>query len=269
MSGGPAPSPRRRACSRRTAMLVIPGIDLKDGKCVRLRQGRMDEVTVFSDDPVEVARHWIAVGARRLHVVDLDGAVEGKPRNGDLIRRIVEAAGSVPVEVGGGIREHATIDAYLAAGISQAIIGTQAIRNPAFFEDACRRYADKIILGIDARDGLVATEGWRNTSRVSATDLVRWAAPFAPFAVVYTDIARDGTLTGVNVAATIALAELSKLPVIAPGGVTNLGDIEALARNARDCNVHLVGAIVGRALYERTLDFEAAQAWLDERGVRD
>jgi phosphoribosylformimino-5-aminoimidazole carboxamide ribotide isomerase len=250
-------------------MLVIPGIDLKDGKCVRLRQGRMDDVTVFSDDPVEVARHWVAVGARRLHVVDLDGAVEGKPRNGNLIRRIVNAAGSVPVEVGGGIRDHATIEAYLAAGVAQAIIGTQAIRNPAFFEEACTRYTGRIMLGLDARDGMVATEGWQNTSRVSAAELACRAARFAPFAVVYTDIARDGTLTGVNVAATIELAEAIKLPVIASGGVTNLGDLEALARSARTRNVRLVGAIVGRALYEHTLDFETAQSWLDQHGARD
>jgi phosphoribosylformimino-5-aminoimidazole carboxamide ribotide isomerase len=250
-------------------MLVIPAIDLKDGKCVRLRQGRMDEVTVFSDDPVEVARHWVAVGARRLHVVDLDGAVEGKPRNCDLIRRIVSAAGSVPVEVGGGIRDHATLEAYLAAGVAQAIIGTQAVRNPAFFEEACGRYTGRIMLGIDSRDGMVATEGWQNTSRVSAVELACGAARFAPFAVVYTDIARDGTLAGVNVAATIALAEASKLPVIASGGVTHLGDLEALDRSARTRNVRLVGAIVGRALYEHTLDFEAAQTWLDQHSARD
>src|SRR4030095_13483220 len=250
-------------------MLVIPGIDLKDGKRLRLRQGRMDEVTVFSDDPVDVARHWVAVGARRLHVIDLDGAVEGKPRNGDLIRRIVSAAGSVPVEVGGGIRDHATIEAYLAAGFAQAIIGTQAVRNPAFFEEACGRYTGRIMLGIDARDGMVATEGWQNTSRVSAVELACRSARFAPFAVVYTDIARDGTLTGVNVAATIELAEASKLSVIASGGVTHLGDLEALDRSARTRNVALLGAIVGRALYEHTLDFEAAQTWLDQHSARD
>jgi phosphoribosylformimino-5-aminoimidazole carboxamide ribotide isomerase len=245
-------------------VIVIPAIDLKDGKCVRLTQGRFDDVTVFSEDPVDVARHWIAVGARRLHVVDLDGAVAGKPRNESLIREIVAVAGDVPVQVGGGIRDAATIDAYLAAGVAQAIIGTQAVRDPGFFAAVCKRRPGRITLGIDARDGMVATEGWQSTSRVSAVELARSAAPHAPFAIVYTDIARDGTLTGVNVAATVALAETSRVPVIASGGVTNLTDIEALHRHAGASDGEILGAIVGRALYEGTLKFEAAQRWLDE-----
>lgn len=248
-------------------MLVIPAIDLKDGKCVRLEQGRFDAVTVFSENPVDVARHWIALGARRLHVVDLDGAVAGRPRNELLIRGIVAVAGGVPVQVGGGIRDEATIAAYLAAGVSQVIIGTQAVRDPSFLAAACKRHPGKIILGIDARDGMVATEGWLSTSRVSAVDLARAAAPHAPFAIVYTDIARDGTLTGVNVEATVALAKASGSPVIASGGVTNLADVEALHRSAVSNKAKLLGAIVGRALYEGTLELEAAQRWLDERGA--
>ena len=247
-------------------MLVIPGIDIKGGKCVRLRQGRMSEVTVFSDDPVAQARHWLREGARRLHLVDLDGAVAGAPRNAEVIGEIVRAAGTVPVQVGGGVRSFATLKAYLDAGVSQVIIGTRAVEDPDFFAESCRMFPGRVTLGIDARDGRIATDGWRNTSKIEATAFARWAKPHAPAAIVYTDISRDGMLSGLNVAATVALAEASGLPVIASGGVTSLADIEALAQAACGSRGEILGAIVGRAIYEGTLELKAAQAWLDTRG---
>jgi phosphoribosylformimino-5-aminoimidazole carboxamide ribotide isomerase len=244
-------------------MLVIPAIDLKDGRCVRLRQGKFDDVTVFSDDPLVVAERWLDAGCRRLHLVDLDGAVAGAPRNDGLVRRICAAAGAVPIQVGGGIRDHATIAAYLDAGISQVIIGTRAVVDPAFLADACSTYPDRVILGLDARDGLLATNGWEATTTIRAVDFAREAAAHPLHAIVYTDIARDGMLSGLNVAATVDLAEAAGIPVIASGGIRNLEDLAELDQAARSGGGVVLGAISGRALYEGTLEFQAAQALLD------
>jgi phosphoribosylformimino-5-aminoimidazole carboxamide ribotide isomerase len=244
-------------------VLLIPAIDLKDGRCVRLRQGRFDDVTVFSDDPLAVAQQWFDAGCRRLHLVDLDGAVAGAPRNDALVRSICKAAGAVPIQVGGGIRDRATITAYLDAGISQVILGTRAVADPEFLADACSTYPDRVILGLDARDGLLATDGWGATSTIRAVDFAREAAAHPLYAIVYTDIARDGMLSGLNVAATVSLAEAAGVPVIASGGVKNLEDLAELDRGARAGGGIVLGAISGRALYEGTLEFQAAQALLD------
>lgn len=244
-------------------MLVIPAIDLKDGRCVRLRQGRFDEVTVFSDDPVLVAGQWCTTGARRLHLVDLDGAVAGSPRNTDLIESICRTVAPLPVQVGGGIRSLDTIGAYLGAGVSQVIIGTRAVMDPEFLAEACAAHPGQVILGLDARDGRLATDGWESTSTRLAVDVARGAAALPLYAVVYTDISRDGMLSGVNVAATVALAEAAALPVIASGGVKTLDDLRALDDAARACRGEILGVITGRALYEGTLDLAEAQALLD------
>jgi phosphoribosylformimino-5-aminoimidazole carboxamide ribotide isomerase len=230
---------------------------------VRLRQGEFDDVTVYSDDPVAVARQWVDAGCRRLHLVDLDGAMAGAPCNDALVRSICDAAGAVPIQVGGGIRDRATIAAYLDAGISQVIIGTRAVADPEFLADACSSYPDQIILGLDARDGMLATDGWAATSTIRAVDFAREAAAHALYAIVYTDIARDGMLSGLNVAATVDLAEAAGIPVIASGGVKNLEDLAELDRAARAGGGVVLGAISGRALYEGTLEFGAAQALLD------
>jgi phosphoribosylformimino-5-aminoimidazole carboxamide ribotide isomerase len=244
-------------------VLVIPAIDLKDGRCVRLRQGRFDDVTVFSDDPLAVAQRWFDAGCRRLHLVDLDGAVAGAPRNDALVRRICEAAGAVPIQVGGGIRDQATIAAYLDAGISQVILGTRAVADPEFLANVCSTYPDRIILGLDARDGLLATDGWEATSTLRAVDFAREAAAHPLYAIVYTDIARDGMLSGLNVAATVGLAEAAGIPVIASGGAKSLEDLTELDQAARAGGGVVLGVITGRALYEGTLEFRAAQALLD------
>lgn len=240
-------------------MLVIPAIDLKDGQCVRLRQGRMDEATVFSDDPPAMAAHWVAQGARRLHLVDLDGAFAGAPVNGEAVRAIARAHPHLPVQIGGGIRSAETIEAYLQAGVRYVIIGTRAVREPEFVARMCRQFPDRIIVGIDARAGLVAADGWAEVTAVRAVDLARRFAADGVSAIVYTDIERDGMLGGVNLEATLAVAAAG-IPVIASGGVTDLDDIRALkAVAARG----ILGAITGRALYEGTLDLAAAQALCD------
>ena len=247
-------------------MLLIPAIDLKDGRCVRLRQGRMDDVTVFSDDPVAMAAHWAAKGCRRLHLVDLDGAFAGEPRNRQLIEQMTRAVPGVPVQVGGGIRSEAVIESYLASGIAQVIVGTRAIEEPAFLETISRRYPGRIILGLDARAGQLATAGWDETSARSALEFARWAGALGIFAIVYTDIERDGMLSGVNVDATLEIGRVSGVPVIASGGVASLTDIEALRHAARvgAAGVSpLLGAITGRAIYAGTLDFAAGQALFD------
>lgn len=247
-------------------MLLIPAIDLKDGKCVRLKQGRMDDVTVFSDDPVATARHWAEQGCRRLHLVDLDGAFAGEPRNRELVAAITAAVPGVPVQVGGGIRSEAVIESYLGAGVEQVIVGTRAIEEPAFLERICDAYPGRVILGLDARDGRLATEGWDATSSVSAVGFARWAGELAIAAIVYTDIARDGMLSGVNVPATVALAEAAGVPVIASGGVTDLEDLRALRAAFETSRGTLLGAITGRAIYAGTLDFRAGQSLLDGHG---
>ena len=244
-------------------MLLIPAIDLKDGQCVRLRQGRMDDSTVFSSDPVAMAAHWKDQGARRLHIVDLDGAFAGVPRNGDLIREMVAVMGDVPVQVGGGIRTEAIIEAYLDAGVQGLILGTKAVNEPDFLRAMARAYAGKILLGLDARGGVVATEGWDKETGIQALDFVRDITELPLAGIVYTDIDRDGMMQGLNVASTLALAKAAQLPVVASGGVTELADLQALKDAFVEDTALLLGAITGRAIYEGTLDVVAGQALLD------
>jgi phosphoribosylformimino-5-aminoimidazole carboxamide ribotide isomerase len=237
-------------------MLLIPAIDLKDGKCVRLRQGRMDDETVFSDDPVEMAARWVGAGARRLHLVDLNGAFAGQPVNGDAVRAITAAFPGVPVQVGGGIRDERTIAAYLDTGVSWCIIGTQAVKEPELVARACRAFPGNIIVGLDAKDGQVAINGWAVVTDHQVEELARRFEGDGVDAVVYTDIGRDGMLTGPNVEATRRLAESVAVPIIASGGITNLDDVHQLAAIA---DSGIIGAITGRAIYEGTLDFAEGQ----------
>ncbi|MCL4681646.1 MAG: 1-(5-phosphoribosyl)-5-[(5-phosphoribosylamino)methylideneamino]imidazole-4-carboxamide isomerase [Rhodocyclaceae bacterium] len=243
-------------------MLLIPAIDLKDGHCVRLKQGDMDDVTVFSEDPAAMARHWLAQGARRLHLVDLNGAVAGKPKNEAVIKSITAAVGDdIPVQLGGGIRDLDTIERYLDDGISYVIIGTAAVKNPGFLHDACGAFPGHIIVGLDAKDGKVATDGWSKMTGHDVVDLARKYEDYGVEAVVYTDIGRDGMLSGVNIEATVRLAQTLRIPVIASGGIASMKDIKAL------CKVEgegIMGAITGRAIYEGTLDFKKAQAEADK-----
>jgi len=243
------------------ALHLIPAIDLKDGQCVRLRQGDLTDATIFSDDPAEMARQWIAQGARRIHVVDLNGAVAGRPKNEPALREIIRAAGDVPVQVGGGIRDLETIERMLDDGVSYAVIGTAAVKNPGLLKDACAAFMGHIIVSIDAKDGRVATDGWSKLSGHEVIDLARKFEDDGVEAILYTDIGRDGMLTGVNLEATVKLAQSVKIPVIASGGIAGLADIEAL------CAVEaegVMGAILGRALYEGRLDFAQAQALADK-----
>ena len=242
-------------------MLLIPAIDLKDGKCVRLRQGRMDEDTVFSDNPVEMASRWVEAGGRRLHLVDLNGAFAGEPVNGGVIRAIAEAYPDLPIQVGGGLRDEATIEAYLKAGVSYCIIGTQAVKEPAFVARACQAFPGHVIVGLDAKEGMVAINGWAEVTDQEVTELARRFENDGVSAIVYTDIGRDGMLTGPNIEATTALANAIRIPVVASGGITNIGDIEALCK-ADTSNI--TAAITGRAIYEGTLDFAAGQRLADE-----
>jgi phosphoribosylformimino-5-aminoimidazole carboxamide ribotide isomerase len=237
-------------------MLLIPAIDIKDGRCVRLRQGDMKTATVFSEDPVAMARHWVDLGARRLHVVDLNGARSGRAVNESVIRRILGEVGEqVPVQLGGGLRDLDTIERYIDGGVSFVVIGTAAVKSPGFLHDACSAFGGHVIVALDARDGKVATDGW---SKLTGHDVVDLAVKFEDYgveAILYTDIGRDGMLTGINVDATVALARAVKIPVIASGGAATMQDIERL------CSVESEGieaAVLGRALYEGTLDFKAA-----------
>ena len=243
-------------------MLLIPAIDLKDGQCVRLRQGLMEDATVFSDNPVEVARLWRDQGARRLHLVDLNGAFAGKPKNLGVIRSILkEVADDLPVQLGGGIRDLDTIELYLDAGLSYVIIGTAAVKTPGFLRDACDAFPGQVIVGLDAKDGNVATDGWARLTGQNVTDLACRFQDYGAAEVIYTDIGRDGMLSGVNVEATVKLAQALSIPVIASGGLTNLDDVKAL------CAVEaegIEGVITGRAIYEGTIDFQAAQDLADE-----
>ncbi len=241
-------------------LLMIPAIDLKDGECVRLRQGRMEESTVFSADPVVVASQWVEVGCRRLHLVDLNGAFAGNPVNSDIVKAIALAHPKLPIQIGGGIRNLETIEAYLQAGVEYVIIGTQAVRDPNFVSQACIDFPGRIIVGLDASDGMVAVEGWAEVTDVKAVDLARRFCDDGVSAIVYTDIARDGMMQGVNVEATRHLAKAAGIPVIASGGVTNMHDVHALAAVAGN---GIVGAITGRAIYEGTLDLATAQAYCD------
>ena len=200
-------------------MLLIPAIDLKDGRCVRLKQGDMNAETVFSEDPAATARHWVEQGARRIHLVDLNGAVAGRPRNEAAIKSIVDAVGgNVPVQLGGGIRDLDTIERYLDDGLSYVIIGTAAVKNPGFLHDACSAFPGQIIVGLDAKDGKVATDGWSKLTRHDVLDLAKKFEGYGVEAVIYTDIGRDGMLTGVNIDATVRLARELRIPVIASGG---------------------------------------------------
>jgi phosphoribosylformimino-5-aminoimidazole carboxamide ribotide isomerase len=237
-------------------MLIIPAIDLKDGQCVRLKQGRMEDSTVFGADPVAMAQRWVQAGAQRLHLVDLNGAFAGEPVNGDAVKAIARANPALPIQIGGGIRNANIIEAYLSAGVSYVIIGTKAVKEPQFVTDMCRQFPGKIIVGIDAQDGMVATDGWAEISTVTAIDLAKQFASDGVSAIVYTDIARDGMMQGVNVEATAILAEACGIPVIASGGVTNMDDIRALKTVA---SRGVLGAITGRAIYEGSLDLAEAQ----------
>ena len=243
-------------------MLLIPAIDLKDGQCVRLKQGEMDDATVFSSDPGAMARHWLEAGARRLHLVDLNGAFAGKPKNYAAIRSITDVVGDdIPVQLGGGIRDLDTIEHYLDNGISYVIIGTAAVKNPGFLHDACSAFPGHIIVGLDAKDGKVAVDGWSKLTGHDVVDLAKKFEDYGVESVIYTDIGRDGMLSGINIEATVRLARALRIPVIASGGITDLRDIDAL------CAVEdegIMGAITGRAIYEGTLDFAAAQARADE-----
>ncbi|MCH9674723.1 MAG: 1-(5-phosphoribosyl)-5-[(5-phosphoribosylamino)methylideneamino]imidazole-4-carboxamide isomerase [Gammaproteobacteria bacterium] len=233
-------------------MLLIPAIDLKGGKCVRLRQGRMDDETVFSDDPVAVAEQWVNAGARRLHIVDLDGAVSGKPEHAADIARIAARFPDIPIQVGGGIRDEDTIQEYLLSGVRYVIIGTKAVNAPHFVADICVEFPGRIVVGLDAKDGKVATDGWSKLSNHDVSDLAQQFADQGVDAIIYTDISRDGMMGGVNVDTTLELAQLVSVPVIAAGGVTDLSDVEALCRAGDGA---IAGAITGRAIYEGTLDF--------------
>jgi phosphoribosylformimino-5-aminoimidazole carboxamide ribotide isomerase len=242
-------------------MLLIPAIDIKDGKCVRLMQGDMTRDTVYSDDPVAVARRWVAAGARRLHIVDLNGATDGRPVNSEVIHAIVDACPSIPIQVGGGIRDEDTIQQYLDAGVRFVILGTKAVTAPHFVSDVCLEFPGHIIVGLDVRDGKVAIDGWSKLSKHDAIDLAQHFQNDGVEAIVFTDIGRDGMMSGLNIEATVAFARALTIPVIASGGVTNLDDIRRL------CGVHaegIEGAITGRAIYEGTLDFSTAQQLADE-----
>ncbi len=243
-------------------MLLIPAIDLKDGQCVRLRQGDLGDATIFSEEPAAMAAQWLEQGARRLHLVDLNGAVAGKPKNLTAIQAILdELNDEIPVQIGGGIRDLDTIESYLDMGLSYAIIGTAAVKDPGFLRDACSAFPGNIIVGLDARDGKVATDGWSKLTKHDILDIARKFEDYGCEAIIYTDIGRDGMLTGVNIDATVNLARHVSIPIIASGGVTNLDDIRAL------CGVEhegVEGAILGRSIYEGTLDFGAAQQLADE-----
>jgi phosphoribosylformimino-5-aminoimidazole carboxamide ribotide isomerase len=242
-------------------MLIIPAIDLKDGECVRLLQGRMEDSTVFSDDPVAMAADWVAAGARRLHLVDLNGAFAGEPVNGGIITAIAKAYPDLPIQIGGGIRSLETIQAYLDAGVEYVIIGTKAVKDPQFVFDACARFPGHIIVGLDAKDGKVAIDGWAEITDVDVIDLAKQFKEAGVSAIVYTDISRDGMMQGVNVEATARLAQACGIEVIASGGVTDIEDVRALAKVA---SAGICGAITGRAIYEGTLDLKEAQQLSDE-----
>lgn len=241
-------------------MLIIPAIDLKDGKCVRLRQGRMEDATTYGEDPVAMAERWVEAGARRLHLVDLNGAFEGRPVNADAVNAIAARFPDLPIQIGGGIRSRETIQRYLDAGVSWVIIGTQAVRDPAFVREMCREFPGHIIVGLDARDGYVATDGWAEVSTMRAVDLARHFANDGVSAIVYTDISRDGMMNGVNLEATVELASHGGVPVIASGGVTDLEDVQQLADVSA---AGIAGAITGRAIYEGRLDLGEAQTLCD------
>ena len=239
-------------------MLIIPAIDLKDGKCVRLKQGAMDDATVFSDDPAATARHWVEQGARRLHVIDLNGAAAGKPKNESAIKAIASAVGDrIPIQLGGGIRDLDTIERYLDQGVTYVIIGTAAVKTPGFLHDACTAFTGHVLVALDAKDGKVAVDGWSKMTGHDVLDLGKKFEDYGVESIIYTDIGRDGMLTGINIDATVALARTLTVPVIASGGLTNIDDVNAL------CAVEaegICGAITGRAIYQGTLKFAEARS---------
>jgi phosphoribosylformimino-5-aminoimidazole carboxamide ribotide isomerase len=250
-------------------MLLIPAIDLKDGHCVRLKQGDMDQATVFSEDPAQMARHWFAQGARRLHLVDLNGAFAGKPKNESAVKAIIQAMrdfaadndlDEIPVQLGGGIRDLDTIERYLDDGLSYIIIGTAAVKNPGFLHDACSAFPGQIIVGLDAKDGKVATDGWSKLSGHEVIDLAKKFEDYGCEAIVYTDIGRDGMMAGVNIEATVKLAQSVQIPIIASGGVHSIKDVEALCA-VQDEGIE--GVICGRSIYEGTLNLRQAQERAD------
>lgn len=238
-------------------MLIIPAIDLKEGKCVRLKQGLMQESTIFSDNPAEMAKKWVDLGAQRLHLVDLDGAFAGKPVNESAIKSIVaEVGGQVPIQLGGGIRNLDTVEKFINSGVDSVIIGTAAVTNPGFLHEACFAFPGQIIVGLDAKEGDVAINGWAKLTSHNVIDLAKKFEQYGVESIIYTDIGRDGMLSGVNIEATVRLSESLKIPVVASGGVSNIDDIKHLCDVA---NIGIRGVITGTAIYEGTLDFEAAQ----------
>ena len=241
-------------------MLLIPAIDLKDGKCVRLRQGRMEDETVFADDPLDMAQRWVDAGARRLHLVDLNGAFAGQPVNTQVVRRIADAFPDVPIQLGGGIRDEDTVQLYLDAGVQYVIIGTKAVSAPHFINDLCLEFPGHIIVGLDAKDGKVAIDGWSKLSNHDVIDMAQHFERDGVEAIVYTDISRDGMMQGVNVEATVKMASEISTPVIASGGISTLDDIKALHAVTEE---GITGAIIGRALYEGSIDLAEAQKLVD------
>jgi len=243
-------------------MLLIPAIDLKDGHCVRLKQGDMDQSTTFSENPAAMARQWIEAGARRLHLVDLNGAFSGKPQNHAAIKAILREVGDdIPVQLGGGIRDLDTIERYIDDGLRYVIIGTAAVKNPGFLKDACSAFGGHIIVGLDAKNGKVATDGWSKLTGHEVADLGRKFEDYGVESIIYTDIGRDGMLSGINIEATVKLAQALTIPVIASGGLSNMADIDKLCAVEAD---GIEGVICGRAIYSGDLDFAAAQARADE-----
>ncbi len=245
-------------------MLLIPAIDLKDGQCVRLRQGDMGDSTVFSDDPVAMAGKWVAAGASRLHIVDLDGAFAGRPKNAEVIHRIASTYPELKIQLGGGIRDEDTIAAYLDAGVNYLIVGTKAVQEPHFVAEVCAEFPTHIIVGLDAKEGKVAINGWSKLSKHDVIDMAKRFENDGVEAIVYTDISRDGMMQGVNMEATVKMAKAVNIPVIASGGITNMEDIKALNAVADE---GIMGAITGRAIYEGRIDFSEAQAWLAQQPV--
>ena len=245
-------------------MILIPAIDLKDGHCVRLKQGDMDQATTFSEDPAAMARNWFDKGARRLHLVDLNGAFAGKPQNFSAIKSILREVGAdIPVQLGGGIRDLDTIEKYIDSGLQYVIIGTAAVKNPGFLKDACTAFGGHIIVGLDAKDGKVATDGWSKLTGHEVVDLAKKFEDWGVESIIYTDIGRDGMLSGINIEATVRLAQALTIPVIASGGLSSMADIVQLCA-VEDEGVQ--GVICGRAIYSGDLDFEAAQQRADELG---
>ncbi|SFM19726.1 1-(5-phosphoribosyl)-5-[(5-phosphoribosylamino)methylideneamino]imidazole-4-carboxamide isomerase [Variovorax sp. OV329] len=243
-------------------MLLIPAIDLKDGRCVRLKQGDMDQSTIFSEDPAAMARKWADAGARRLHLVDLNGAFAGKPQNHAAIKAILREVGDdIPVQLGGGIRDLDTIERYIDDGLRYVIIGTAAVKNPGFLKDACSAFGGHIIVGLDAKDGKVATDGWSKLTGHEVADLGKKFEDYGVESIIYTDIGRDGMLSGINIEATVKLAQALTIPVIASGGLAGIADIEQLCAVEKD---GVEGVICGRAIYTGDLDFTSAQARADQ-----